>query len=74
MSNGIVRMLGTEPVDEINTALTVNEFHTLFDGVLEEGKIEDAEHELLAGVLDFRARTAGSIMVGVAQMVSAPLS
>ena len=72
VSNGIVRMLGTEPVDEINTALTVNEFHTLFDGVLEEGKIEDTEHGLLAGVLDFRARTAGSIMVPAAAMVSVP--
>lgn len=72
VSNGIVRMLGTEPVDEINTALTVNEFHTLFDGVLEEGKIEDTEHDLLAGVLDFRARTAGSIMVLAAEMVSVP--
>ena len=72
VSNGIVRMLGTEPVDEIHTALTVNEFHTLFDGVLEEGKIEDTEHDLLAGALDFRVRTAGSIMVPAAAMVSVP--
>ena len=74
VSNGIVRMLGSEPVDEINTALTVNEFHTLFDGVLEKGKIEDTEHDLLAGALAFRARTAGSIMVPAHDMVSAPRS
>ena len=74
VSNGMVRMMGTEPVDEINTALTVNEFHTLFDGVLEEGKIEDAEHELLAGALAFRDRTAGSIMVPASEMVSVPRS
>ena len=74
VSNGIVRMLGTEPVDEINTALTVNEFHTLFDGVLEKGKIEDTEHDLLSGALAFRDRTAGSIMVPAAAMVSVPRS
>ena len=74
VSNGIVRLLGTTPVDEINTALTVNEFHTLFEGVRNEGKIEDAEHDLLAGALDFRERTVGSIMVGVRDMVSMPRS
>lgn len=73
-ANGIVRLFGTEPVDEINTALTVNEFHTLFDGVLEKGKIEDTEHDLLAGALDFRARTAGSIMVAADEIVSVPRS
>ncbi len=74
MSNGIVRILGFEPVDELNTALTVNEFHTLLDGAVEGGKIEGVEHELLAGALDFRARTAGSIMVPLARMVSVPRS
>ena len=74
VSNGIVRMLGTEPVDELNTALTVNEFHTLLRGAREEGVIEDLEHELLAGALDFRARTAGSIMVPFADVVSVPRS
>ena len=72
ISNGIVRLLGYEPVDELNTALTVNEFHTLLKGAREEGVIEDVEHELLAGALDFRARTAGSIMVPLAEVVSVP--
>lgn len=70
ISNGIVRLFGYEPVDELNTALTVNEFHTLLAGALEQGKIEQLERELLSGALDFRARTAGSIMVPRAQMQS----
>ena len=74
VANGIVRMLGTEPVDEINTALTVNEFHALFDGAAEEGKIEDIEHDLLSGALSFRDRTAGSIMVPTKDIVSVPRS
>ena len=74
LSNGLARLLGFEPADEINTALTVNEFHTLLDGAVEEGKLEGMEHDLLAGALDFRARTAGSIMVPKAQIVSVPRS
>ncbi|MDG2026200.1 MAG: hemolysin family protein [Acidimicrobiales bacterium] len=68
VSNGIVRLLGYEPVDELNTALTVNEFHTLLAGAALKGKIESVEHELLSGALDFRARTAGSIMTPRAEM------
>ena len=74
VSNGFVRMLGFEPVDELNTALTVNEFHTLLDGAVEGGTLEGMEHDLLSGALDFRARTAGSIMVPSARMVSRPRS
>jgi CBS domain containing-hemolysin-like protein len=74
ISNGIVRMFGYEPVDELNTALTVNEFRTLLAGAVEEGKIEDMEHELLSGALDFRARTAGSIMTPRHRMATVPRS
>lgn len=74
MSNGIVRLLGFEPVDELNTALTVNQFHILLEDAVEEGKLEDVEHELLAGALDFRARTAGSIMVPASKLMSVPRS
>ena len=62
-STGLVRMLGLEPVDELNTALTVNEFHTLLAGARDEGVIEESEHDLLAGALGLRARTAGSLIV-----------
>lgn len=74
ISNGITRMLGMEPADELNTALTVNEFHTLIKGAVGEGKLEDLEHELLTGALDFRARTAGSAMVPRRRMVTVPRS
>jgi len=70
LSSVTVRLLGHEPVDELNTALTVNEFHTLIAGAQEEGVLEVVEHDLLAGALDFRARTAGSIMVPRTSVVS----
>jgi magnesium and cobalt exporter, CNNM family len=71
-SNAIVRLLGFEPVDELATALTVNEFHTLLSGAVKDGKLEDVERELLAGALDFRARTAGSIMTPLDEMKTVP--
>jgi CBS domain containing-hemolysin-like protein len=74
VSNGITRLLGMEPADELNTALTVNEFHRVIEGAVEEGKLEDLEHDLLDRALDFRARTAGSIMVPRSRMVTAPRS
>ena len=74
ISNAITRMLGMEPADELNTALTVNEFHRVIEGAVEEGKLDSEEHDLLAGALDFRARTAGSIMVPRRRMVTVPRS
>ena len=72
VSAGIVRLMGIRPVDEINTALTINEFHTLLAGAREEGVIEPTEHELLSGALEFRVRSAGSLMVRADRLVAVP--
>lgn len=74
VSAGLVRMTGLKPVDEIDTVLTVNELHTLLAGARAEGVIEQAEHELLSGALQFRARSAGSLMVPRSRLVSVPRS
>jgi CBS domain containing-hemolysin-like protein len=73
-TTGFVRMLGMTPVDELNTALTVNEFQTLLAGARDEGVIEASEHDLLSGALEFRDRTAGSLMIPRSLMVTAPRS
>lgn len=74
VSAGLVRMTGLKPVDEIDTVLTVNELHTLLAGARAEGVIEQTEHELLSGALQFRARSAGSLMVPRSRLVSVPRS
>ncbi len=74
VSNAVVKVFGCEPADELNTALTVNEFRTLIEGAAEKGEIEDVDHGLLTGALDFRARTVGSIMVPRVSIVSCPRS
>ena len=72
ISIGIVRLMGMKPADEINTALTINEFHTLLAGARQEGVIEPTEHELLSGALEFRVRPVGSMMVPAERLVSVP--
>ena len=72
VSTGIVRLMGMKPVDEINTALTINEFRTLLAGARSEGVIEAGEHELLSGALEFRVHSAGSLMVPADRLVSVP--
>ncbi len=72
VGNRIVRLMGINPVDEINTALTINEFRTLLAGAREEGVIEPTEHELLSGALEFRAQSVGSVMVPADRLVSVP--
>ena len=70
VSSFIVRRFGMEPVDEITPALNVKEFRRLLADAKEEGVIEPAEHELLEGALEFKAQSAGSLMVPVGDVVS----
>lgn len=70
VSNAIVRLLGYEPVDELGTALTASEFHSLLANVHGEGLIEDAELELLSGALRLRERTVSSHMVPWDQVIT----
>jgi magnesium and cobalt exporter, CNNM family len=62
-ANGIVRLLGLEPAREIGTAHTATEFAAMLDASRQEGLLEEFEHSLLAGALDFRSRVASALMV-----------
>jgi CBS domain containing-hemolysin-like protein len=62
-ANGLVRLLGMPPVREIGTAHTAAEFATMVNASRQEGLLEEFEHSLLAGALDFRRRMASSVMV-----------
>jgi CBS domain containing-hemolysin-like protein len=62
-ANGIVRLLGIEPARELGTAHTATEFAVMLDASRQEGLLEEFEHSLLAGALDFRSRVASTLMV-----------
>jgi len=59
----IVRALGFEITDEIRSAHTTEEFMVIVRGARDEGQIEEFDHNLLSGALDFGERTVASVMV-----------
>jgi CBS domain containing-hemolysin-like protein len=65
-----VRPFGLRPATEITTAHTAAEFARMVDASHNEGLLEEFEHSLLAGVLDFRQRPVSSVMVARGQVVA----
>src|ERR671913_25403 len=51
-ANGLVRLLGTEPVSEISAAHTADEIALMVGASRQEGLIEEVAHQLLTGGLD----------------------
>jgi CBS domain containing-hemolysin-like protein len=71
-ANGIVRLTGVEPQSELSSVHTAEEFAAMLAHSREEGLIEPFEHDLLAGVLDFRDRPVSAVMVPRDRMVTLP--
>lgn len=63
LSNLILRMVRVEVANELATVHTASELATMFKASREEGLIEDFDHTLLAGAVDFRDRIAESVLV-----------
>jgi CBS domain containing-hemolysin-like protein len=70
LAGGIVRMFGVTPARELGSAHTAAEFVTMLDASRREGFLEEFEHSLLSGALDFRRRVTSSVMVPRARIVS----
>ncbi|MGI9601564.1 MAG: hemolysin family protein [Acidimicrobiales bacterium] len=66
----IVKALGFEITEEIRSAHTTEEFRVIVRGARDEGQIEEFDHNLLAGALDFGDLTAVSVMVPRDDVVS----
>ncbi|MBI2708520.1 MAG: HlyC/CorC family transporter [Actinobacteria bacterium] len=67
-----VRLLGREPRDELAAAHTAEELSMVLRASQEEGVIDDFEHELLRGALDFADRPVTAAMVPREQIVAVP--
>jgi CBS domain containing-hemolysin-like protein len=59
----VVRMLGYQVVDELTTANTASEFGRIVDASRRQGLIEELEHAMLTGALDFAGRLTAAAMV-----------
>ena len=70
LANGGVRLFGVEPKGELVTAHTGAELAAMLAASRDEGMIEEFEHDLLAGALDFADRPVSAVMVPRAGIVS----
>jgi len=63
VSNAIIRVLRLRSTRELGAVRGPVEFAAVLDASREVGLLEEFEHNLLAGALDFRSRVASSVMV-----------
>jgi CBS domain containing-hemolysin-like protein len=62
-ANGLTRLLGVEPRDELEMTHSADELARMLAASREQGLLEEFEHLLLRGALQFGGRTARSVMV-----------
>ena len=69
IANAALRLGGVDPKDEVVSAFTVAEVHSIVAESRREGTIHD-EHGLLTGALEFSDHTAGDVMVRTGELVT----
>ncbi|MEX2292184.1 MAG: hemolysin family protein [Acidimicrobiales bacterium] len=63
LANGLVRLLGIEPQDELATAASADELAVMLGTSRDQGLIEETAHKLLTGALDLADRSIGPELV-----------
>ncbi|MFC5999558.1 hemolysin family protein [Quadrisphaera sp. GCM10027208] len=71
-ANLALRLVGVEPRDEVVSAYTAEEVHSIVTESTREGLLED-EHGLLTGAIEFSELVATDVMVPVEDLVTLPL-
>lgn len=72
VANGILRILDVERKDELTSAYTADEVHSIVTESAREGLVVD-QHGLLTGALEFSEREAGDLMVPLQRLVTVPV-
>ncbi|MBA3350429.1 MAG: HlyC/CorC family transporter [Actinobacteria bacterium] len=72
MANAGTRLLGVEPTDERPDVHSAGEIGAMIRESAKEGLMEDFEHRLLSGAIDFGAKDAGAIMIPRTDVVAIP--
>ncbi len=72
LANHVVRALGVEPKDEVASAFTAQEVHSIVERSQAEGLLDDTLG-LLTGAIEFSDRTAADVMVRLDALVGVPL-
>jgi CBS domain containing-hemolysin-like protein len=69
-ANRLLRLLGIEPVEEIDQAVSPEELAHIIEESERQGDLSDRQAGLLARVLEFRELRAGAVMVPRTSMVA----
>jgi CBS domain containing-hemolysin-like protein len=72
ITNGLLRLLRVEPKEELTSAFTAEEVHSIVTESRREGLLED-RHNLLTGALELGERRARDVMVPRDRLVTVPL-
>jgi CBS domain containing-hemolysin-like protein len=72
VTNGLLRLMHVEPKEELASAFTAEEVHSIVTESRREGLLDD-EHNLLTGALELGDQRAGDVMVPFDRLVTVPL-
>jgi CBS domain containing-hemolysin-like protein len=67
----LLRLIRVEPKEELASAFTAEEVHSIVTESRREGLLDEEEHGLLTGVLELAARPAVEVMVPAERLVTA---
>ena len=71
-AKGLVRVFRVEPKDEITSAYTVEEVQSIVAESHEKGLIQEDQHGLVRGALEFSDRVASDVAVPLADLTTLP--
>lgn len=72
LANGVLRLLGIEPKDEVSSSFTREEVAALVEESRGEGMLADDEYDRLAGALGFTEKTVTEVVLPVAELSTVP--
>jgi CBS domain containing-hemolysin-like protein len=71
-ANAVLRLLRVDPKEEVASTFTVQEVAGLVEESRREGLLDDDEHRLLVGALDFVEGTASRVVLPLSGLVTVP--
>lgn len=74
IANAGVRVLGVEPVDEMDAVHTSEDLHAMITESAHKGALAGFQHRLLTGAIGFSELDAASVMVPRTEMVAVPIT
>jgi CBS domain containing-hemolysin-like protein len=72
LANGVLRLVGVQPRDEVTSAFTAAEVQSIVAVSWREGLLEQG-HDLVLGALELSGRDAGDVVVALDDLVCVPV-